>query len=79
MTKNNNVLTRFYCSTLFYNLVMCNCATPGKGIGYHNNKMICTDGFIHYCYENEECYANEPFEYGKLFDGCRMSGNYFRL
>ena len=60
---------------LFFILVMCDCATPGNGTGYDKNQMICSDGSIAYCSHDEECYATEPFEYGKLYDGCRQGGD----
>ena len=58
---------------------MCKCDTPANGTGYHKNKITCTDGSIAYCSSNEECYATDEFEYGKLYDGCRLPGNYFGL
>ena len=55
---------------------MCNCTTPGQGIGYSKNKMTCSDGSIAYCSSNEECYAIETFDYGQLDIACRTPGNY---
>ena len=63
--------------------VVCTCATPRNGTRYSQNKMHCSDGLIKYCSPVEECYSYEPFEYGKLDDGCRLPppppGNSFVL
>ena len=55
---------------------MCNCTKPGNGIGYANNRMVCSDGSVEYCSSNEECYSTKPFAYVELYDGCRIPGNY---
>ena len=50
---------------------MCDCVTPGNGIGYQNNRMTCSNGLTAYCDPTEECFATGSFEYGRLHNGCR--------
>ena len=45
----------------------------------NNNQMTCSDGSIKYCGADEECFATQPFDYGKLYDGCRLIGNFMTL
>ena len=76
---NDQYRKKYISSFACFITVTCDCTSPGKGEGYMNNKMNCTDGSVAYCALNEECYATESFEYGKLYEGCRLPGNILAL
>ena len=55
--------------------VLCNCAVPGNGTGYHSNMIICEDGLVEYCPGYQECSATEFFEYQNIKDACKLIGD----